>query len=256
MGDGFLSIFKTKAIVIKSMDLKESDKLLWLFTEKLGKVSAVARGARKSKSKLLPLSLPFCFGEFVLFRGKSMYSINEGEISNSFQSLLNDFESLTYASYLCELIDIALVEEESNRELFKEFISAFYLLQNNAVDFKLLISAFEIKLIIESGYYFNLDKCVYCGDKITSSNSFNIQYLGGICTKCERHQGIKISFASFNALRYLVKTPLANIYKLNLAKEVIEELHNLLINAIYYNFGKKPHSLEMLNIFRGVEKNE
>jgi len=238
------------------MDLKESDKLLWLFTEKLGKVSAVARGAKKSKSKLLPLSLPFCFGEFILFRGKSMYSINEGEISSSFQSLLNDFESLTYASYLCELIDIALVEEESNRELFKEFISVFYLLQNNAVNFELLICAFEIKLLTQSGFYFNLDKCVFCNEKITTSNYFNIQYLGGICTKCERQQGIKISYTCFNALRYLIKTPITNIYKLNLSQEVKRELYRLLTDAIYYNFGKKPHSLEMLNIFRGVEKNE
>lgn len=226
---------------------------MWLFTEKLGKISAVARGAKKGKSKLLSLSLPFCFGEFVLFRGKNMYSINEGEISNSFQSLLNDFTSLTYASYLCELIDIALVEEESNRELFQEFISAFYLMQNNAVDFEILIRAFEIKLLMGSGYYFNLDNCVFCRKKISSSNYFNTQYFGGICAECEKNQGIKIDFASYNALKYLVKTPITNIYKLNLTKEVKSELYKILTNAIYDSFGKKPNSLEMLNIFRGVE---
>lgn len=213
----------------------------------------MARGAKKSKSKMLSLSLPFCFGDFVLFRGKSMYSINEGEISNSFQSLLNDFTSLTYASYFCELIDIALVEEESNRELFKEFISVFYLMENNAVDFELLARAFEIKLLIYSGYYFNLDSCVFCRNKINSSNYFNRQYLGGICPECDKNQGIKISFASYNALKYLVKTPIANIYKLNLSKEVKSELYMLLSNIIYDCFGKRPHSLEMLNIFRGVE---
>lgn len=235
------------------MDLKESDKLVWLFTEKLGKVSAVARGAKKGKSKLLSLSLPFCFGEFVLFRGKNMYSINEGEITDSFQSLLNDFESLTYASYLCELIDIALVDEESNRELFKEFISVFYLMQNNAVDYELLIRAFEIKLLMASGYYFNLDRCVFCGKNISSSNYFSAQYLGGICSECENIQGMKISYASYNALKYLARTPITNIYKLNLSKEVKGELYKLLTNVIYGSFGKKTHSLEMLNIFRGVE---
>jgi DNA repair protein RecO (recombination protein O) len=235
------------------MDLKESDKILWLFTEKLGKVSVVARGARRSKSRLLPLSLPFCFGEFVLFRGKSMYSLNEGEISNYFQSLLNDFISLTYASYLCELIDIALVEEESNRELFKDFISVFYLMQNKAIDFELLARAFEIKLLIYSGYSFNLDNCVFCGRKISSSNYFNIQYLGGICSECEKDKEIKISYACYNALSYLVRTPITNIYKLNLSKEVKEQIYNVLSIVIYNNFGKAPHSLEMLNIFRGVE---
>lgn len=182
-----------------------------------------------------------------------MYSINEGEISNSFQSLLNDFTSLTYASYLCELIDIALVEEESNRELFKEFISVFYLMQNNAIDIELLVRAFEIKLLIYSGYYFNLDSCVFCRKTINSSSYFNIQYLGGICSECDKSQALKISFASYNALKYLVKTPITNIYKLNLSKEVKSELYKLLTNVIYDSFGKKTHSLEMLNIFRGVE---
>lgn len=235
------------------MDLKEADKVIWLFTEKLGKVSAVARGAKKSKSKLLPLTLPFCFGDFVLFRGKNMYSFNEGEIITSFQSLLDDFDSLTTASYICELIDIALVEEESNRQLFQECITAFYLLQNKAADFDLLLRSFEIKLLMCSGYYFNLDNCVFCKKKLTVSNYINPHYLGGICNECDNTQGIKLSSPAYNALKYLIKTPLTNIYRINLSKEVKSELHYVLTNIITDSFGKKPKSLEILNIFRGVE---
>ncbi|HBC96040.1 MAG TPA: DNA repair protein RecO, partial [Clostridium sp.] len=43
-GDDYLAVFKTRAVIIKIQDVRESDKLVWLFTEKLGKVSTVARG--------------------------------------------------------------------------------------------------------------------------------------------------------------------------------------------------------------------
>lgn len=49
LGDDVLSIFKSKAIVIKTLDFKESDKIIWLFTEKLGKISVIAKGAKKVK---------------------------------------------------------------------------------------------------------------------------------------------------------------------------------------------------------------
>lgn len=253
LGDDVLSIFKSKAIVIKAFDFKESDKLIWLFTEKLGKISVIVKGAKKSKSKLLSLTLPFCFGDYVLFRGKNLYTLNEGEIINSFQSLLNNLDSLTYASYLCELIDIAMVEEESNRELFKDLMSVFYLMENNAVDYDLLMRAFEVKLIMLSGYKLNLDSCVVCREKISKSDYINLEFLGGVCEKCNRHNGLYISYSTYNSLKFLTKASLQNIYKLTLTKENKAELYKLLSAIISDVFGKKPNSLETFKILKGVD---
>ena len=62
-----LSLFKCNAVVIKTQDYKENDKLVWLYTDELGKITAVARGAKRSKSKLLAITLPFCYGEYLVF---------------------------------------------------------------------------------------------------------------------------------------------------------------------------------------------
>jgi DNA repair protein RecO (recombination protein O) len=239
--------------VIKTADLKENDKLVWLFTEKLGKISTVAKGAKKNKSKFLSLALPFCFGDYVVFKGKNLYTINEGEVLYSFQSLLNNLDSLTYGSYLCELIDIALVDEESNRELFKDFIKVFYLMENNAIDLSMLCRAFELKLLEVSGYHFNLNHCSLCKKKINTSNYFDIENLSGVCSECEKKRGMNISFATYNSLKYLIKAPLENIYRLTLTKDVKEELYKLLSIIILDCFGRKPNSLQVFDYIKGVD---
>ena len=111
--------------MIKTQEFKESDKLVWLFTEDFGKITAIAKGARKNKSKYVSSTLPCSYGEFVLFKGKNLYTINEVTIIDSFQQLLRNLETITYASYFNELIDIAMENEDVNNELFKEFSYCF-----------------------------------------------------------------------------------------------------------------------------------
>lgn len=110
-----------------------------------------------------------------------MYTLNEGEIMESFQELLSDLETITYASYFCELIDICLPEGESNRVLFKEFVTTFYLMRTRAVDLETLARVFELRILKATGYELSLDKCSICKEKITSSNYISLQFLGGLC---------------------------------------------------------------------------
>lgn len=241
---------------MKTQDIKESDKLVWLFTEKLGKVSTIAKGAKKSRSKLFSTTLQFCYGDYVVYKGKSLYVINESNLIDSFQDVLNDLDTLTYGSYFCELIDIAMHEEESNRDLFRHFVTAFYLIRNNAVDIETLARAFEIKVLLATGYGFNFDSCSICRKKITSSNYISAQYSGGVCNQCEKINGININYATYNALKYLSKIPLENVYRVALSKETKEELNKVLSLFISQNYFRKPKSLEMLNYLTKFQQDQ
>lgn len=243
-------------MVIRTQDINENDKLLWLFTEKLGKVSAVARGAKKGKSRFMAASQLFCYGEYVLYKGRSLYTINEAQVTESFQGLLKDLEHITYASYLCELIQISMQDEESNRGLFVHLISAFYFMKDEIVDLEILARAFEIKLLESTGFSFDLERCVGCGTKISTSDYLSLQYGGGVCQNCARANGMRVSFAAFNALRALSRMSFQNIYRVTLLPEVKEELYKILSTAISQNYFKKPKSLETLNYLKGVIINE
>ena len=232
------------------MEFKENDKLVWLYTDKLGKVTAIAKGARKNKSKLFSITLPLCYGEYVLFKGKSLYNMQEGKITNSFQGLLNDLDKLTYSSYICELIDICVEEGETNIDLFKSFITCMYLLNTEVLDYELLIRSFEIKILNSTGYGLNLESCVSCGKKISISNYISLSHYGGVCEECKKEHGIYISKPAYNAIKFLMKMPMDKIYKLNINEDIRKDIKKVTTFIISSNYSKKPKSLEMLNYIK------
>ena len=245
-----LSIFETKAVIIKTQDFKENDKLVWFYTEKLGKITAVVRGAKKSKSKFLALTLPLCYGEYMLYKGKNLYTLQEGKIINSFQGLLSNLYKLTYSSYLCELIDIACVDNEVNVQLFRNLVTTLYLLNTDALDYELLIRSFELKLLKNTGYNLILDNCSICRKKISSSNYISLSYYGGVCDECPREHGLFILKGTYNALRVLINMDIDKLYRLNLNNQIKAEIEKVTTFLISNNYARRPKSLDMLKFIK------
>lgn len=245
-----LSILETKAVIIKTQDFKENDKLVWFYTEKLGKITAVVRGSKKSKSKFLALTLPLCYGEYMVYKGKNLYTLQEGKIINSFQGLLNNLHKLTFSSYLCELIDIACSDNEINVEIFRNLVTTLYLLNTDALDYELLIRAFELKLLKSTGYNLTLDRCSVCRKKISSSNYISLSYYGGVCEECPREHGLFVSKGTYNALRFLMNMNVDKLYRLNLNNDIKAEIEKVATFLISNNYARKPKSLDMLNFIK------
>lgn len=245
-----LSVLETKAVIIKTQDFKENDKLVWFYTEKLGKITAIVRGAKKSKSKFLALTLPLCYGEYMVYKGKNLYTLQEGKILNSFQGLLDNLHKLTYSSYLCELVDIACTDNDINVGLFRNLVTTLYLLNTDALDYELLIRSFELKLLKSTGYNLSLDNCSICRKKISSSNYISLSYYGGVCEECPKEHGLFISKGAYNALRFLMNLDVDKLYRLNLNNEIKAEIEKVTTFLISNNYARKPKSLEMLNFIK------
>ena len=186
----------------------------------------------------------------MLFKGKSLFNIQEGKIVNSFQGLLENLDKLTYSSYICELIDIAVIEGEKNPWLFKEFVTTLYLLNTDAIDYELLVRSFELKLLKATGYGLILDYCTSCGKKMSVGDFISLSSFGGICDECRKEYGIHISKGAYNALKFLTNTPSDKIYRLNLTKDIKKEIEKITFSIISSSYSKKPKSLEMLNYIK------
>lgn len=234
--------------MIKSTDFKENDKIIWIYTEKFGKISAIAKGAKKRNSKLMSITQNLCFGDYTLYKGKSAWFINEGIIVDSFQQLLKDLESIAYSSYICELIDLTLTDEEVNKNAFQDAVKCMYLMKNNVCDTEIIARAFEIKIIKYAGYNIILNRCTKCGKSLKMSQYFDIKNIGVVCDNCRDNMTLKISGKCYSAMVFLSNLSIEKVYKIKLNDEIKKELYkinNILISEVSV---RKPKSLEILKL--------
>ena len=159
-------------------------------------------------------------------------------------------ETITYASYFNELIDIAMENEDINSEMFKNLVTAFYFIKNDAMDIEVLARAFETKLLKSTGYGLNFDQCARCRKKITMSNNIDLQSYGPICKECEKVNSIYISNPTYNTLKFLNNFGMDKINRIVVSKESKVELYKILSFIISQNYIRKPKSLEMFDYLK------
>jgi DNA repair protein RecO (recombination protein O) len=178
-----MGLYRTKAIVLRSRNLGEADRVLVLLSEEYGKFEAVVRGARRQRSRFVGNTLPFNFFEGLFFTGKSLDSLSQVELAHSFSRLREDLTRFAYASFWVELVDGFLPEGEEAGEVFRFLLAAFIVLEKTD-DVEMVNLVFLARLIKYLGYRPELDCCVCCGRIPESIRFFSAETGGLICDDC------------------------------------------------------------------------
>lgn len=196
--------FNTKAVVLKSIKYKDSDKIFTLFTNEYGKMSAIARGVRKISSRrsgnLDTLNL---VSVNIHEDTKGFKNIEEVKLIESFKNIKRDLSKCTKAYYMVELLHRSVEEGDKSDGLFELLVKCLKALDKNGYSGDLFVSYFEISLMAILGYRLNFEKCRKCGKDLDSSwkkYSFNIEDGGIECDKCAKF-GVEISKDAAIALK-------------------------------------------------------
>ena len=244
-----LSLTKVQGIVLKSINLGESDKIITVYTDTLGKIEMVVHGARKPKSRFMASTQPFCYCEFVVFKGKSLYTLSESAIIESFQEILQNLYKIAYGSYFLELVDVLNEKENKNVSILALLLKTLYLLTHDEINIKLLRFAFDFKAISLSGYMPQVNYCVRCRKKIQDKGYFSITEGGVGCIDCKNL--IKNCY-SLNevAIEFLQKIKLIKLEDLRNIKyedKNLALLQNIFLNYIQYHTGRDFKSLSLIS---------
>lgn len=178
-------LHKTEGIVIRSKDYGEAHKIITIFSPTLGKISLMARGAKKTRSRLSSLCQLFTHGQYLFYLAnpKTMGTLSQGEIINSFRYLRVNLLQTAYAAYFAELVDRFTDDGERNAYLFDLILSMYRYLEEEK-DPDILARIFEIKMLITGGYQPQLTQCLNCGRK-EGRFTFSVQEGGFICQDCQ-----------------------------------------------------------------------
>ena len=242
-----MSLIKTVGIVIKHKNLGENDKIITLLSDKLGKVDVVVHGAKSLKNKFMASTQPFCYGEYVLFRGKSLYTLSESNIIESFQNILMDLDKLIYSSYLLELVDNLTEKDVKNISILALLLKTFYIITHDEVNIDLLILVVEFKAMAISGYLPQVKICLMCGSPVREGY-FSIENGGIVCSSCGKTNKNDFSIDNIHIqyFQLLRNVKLEDLSKFKYDTEKIEYVKNIMQNYIMYYCDKKFKSLEII----------
>lgn len=212
--------YKTKGIILRRTNFGETDRIITILTEKFGLVRVIAKGIRKTLSKLAGHLEPFCVTEFLIAEGRNLDIISGAQIRKCHLNLRSNLAPIQTANYLAEIIAKMLPENEKHPEIFELMDETLEHL--NSAPGELLIAYFELNFLSSIGYHPELEKCVRCGAKLTSDNYFEYDAGGIVCRKC--NNGRPISKDAIKALRLFLKHRLSTIQKIKTNKKLVKEI--------------------------------
>ena len=156
-----LRTYRVSALTLRLRNLGEADRLLTLLTQEKGKLAAVAKGARRPRSKLASLQA-FSLATLQLAAGKNLDTITQAIVRLPFLTLRTEVARFAYANYFAELAEAFSETREKSPQFFDLVVSAFSFLDRGA-EIEPLARAYELRLLDLSGYAPQLDHCVQCG---------------------------------------------------------------------------------------------
>ena len=146
------------AIVLKSQDFKDNDKIVYLFSPAEGKLSAVLKGVKKASAKLKFAGEPFCFAEFCCVKRGDMYTITNAYQKESFFELRQDITTFYCGAAALELVSSFAMEGDSNPLLFVNLVKTLELLVQG-VNAKTVLAHFALTVLDNFGQKPCFEKC-------------------------------------------------------------------------------------------------
>lgn len=183
---------EVKGLVIRTVNLSDNDKLLTIFTEEHGKITAVANGSRVLKSRYLAAAQLFCYGSYVLYKKGDRYWVREVNLIESFFDLRADLARTALAAYICDVADDVVEENAPEREFLRLVLNTLYATASGQYDLPKIKAAFEMRAAAILGFMPMLDGCHYCGK---TEGDFFLDVMNGVvmCTECHRNgEGIDV----------------------------------------------------------------
>jgi DNA repair protein RecO (recombination protein O) len=236
-----MTLYREDAVVLRTHKLGEADRIVVLMTTGRGKVRAVAKGVRKTKSRFGGRLEPPGHVSLLLYQGRNLDVINQAESIDLYRALREDLDRMTDAMALVEAVDQVAQEGEANPALFRILTGALRALADAPARPPLLVGAFYWKLLALEGVAPVLDGCVQCGaPEVVSFDPVE----GGVLCRDHR-QGSPVDPATVELLRRVLGGQLASALREPAGQTVYAASH-LATAALEVHLERRLRSVHVL----------
>ncbi len=224
---------ETDAVVLNCIDHGESDVIVTLFCRDVGRLSAIAKGAKKSKKRFVNKLELFSFLRITYRQNvnNSLAFLAEADLHTGFLQIRQDLQLYTIASVIREFLLLGIRENEPDIAIFRLCLWALHSL-NRQQPPTTILCLFLVRFYDHIGYRPDLQICGRCNSPVTGRNRYSFDTTSGriVCSSCNPQlpQGTPLSHGTIKILRTAQDQPIQRLHRLKISGNILYEAMSLL----------------------------
>ena len=236
-------LYRDQGVVLRTLKLGETDRIVTFMTQVHGKVRAVAKGVRKPGSRFGARLEPTSHVALQCYQGRELDIVTQVETLDANRALREHYGSLTHGVAMLEAVDQVALERERNTPLYRMLVRG---LQTLATDPSPMVStAFFWKLLALEGFEPLLHSCARCGGG-GPFVAFDLHEGGVLCEGCGRHGGRRLSPEAYEVVTGILGGRLNQVLATLPAPPVLAEVERLAVGAIEHHSERRLRSAALL----------
>lgn len=245
-----MSTEKSDAIVIRQVDFSESSRVLTIFTRDFGKISCLAKGAKRLKNAFEG-SLDLLSECRVVFIHKlsGLDLLTEAQLKRRFQPSPHSLTHLYGGYYIAELLNSLTEEGDPHPQLYEAAGTALAVLSSNDPP-ELALFRFELIALREIGQLPDFETCTICQSAIfpTDQSRFWVSASGLICSRCghSEYEQSQIQSGAIAIIRKLIDGDETMLNRLSISPAQRRDIRKLLTSVISAILGRRPKTTKLL----------
>ncbi len=245
-------LYRTNAVVLSRQDYGEADRIFILYTPGRGKLSAIAKGVRRPKSRMGPHLDYFTEVSLELAKGRDLDVVTHASTVNAHLGLRSDMDAYAHAAHFAELVRHLTQDRQENRQVYELLASSLSLL-NDGVAAWPVARHFELSLLGLLGFRPELFRCLNCLRTLEpEANAFSNQLGGMLCPACRAvdPSAVVVSLDAQKYIRLLTRSGLAAVIGIALTEPLEREIASLVASYTRYVAEREFASLGVLSSMR------
>ncbi len=224
------------AVVLRSINYSDTSLIVRLFTEQFGKVSVIAKGARRPKQSVAGLLQPP--NHIAIWyqhkEGRDIQTLIKSEFVERYAGLTADLARSAAALLMVEILDRAVHDSDPHPILFRLITAALRELNQITGDVAVLLNFYQLHLARQLGFAPRLSACGQCGQPMNKA-SLDMTTGSLLCARCRTVQGIRLGRSSLEHLRDLAGTHISRLAELHADDKTMKETGSFLLNHLFFH---------------------
>lgn len=218
--------FVTCGLVLRETVTRDADKILTVLTPDRGRLSVIARGARRKGSRVAAACQLLAYSEMTLYEKGRWIMLDAADTIELFDGLRQDLTALSLAAYFAELTEA--VSDGSGGDVLPLLLNALYALSALKKPPQLVKPAFQFRLMALAGYEPMADGCALCGAPQPENPMLDVVHGVVHCGKCREKGGLSLPLTASGlaALRYVLYGDPRRLYSFSLPPEGLRALNH------------------------------